>query len=153
MSLQAAVDSTCLIGLERNQQLDFLPKLFTRAYVPPVVVAELGHSVEWLIVKEVSNKALLKALSTQLGAGESAVIALATEVRNAVAVLDDKKARRVAREMGLRMMGTIGLLVKAKLEGVVSQLGPLLGDLDGAGFHLSPELHREALRLAGEEGS
>ena len=153
MSLEAAVDSTCLIGLERIQQLDLLPKLFTHVYAPSVVLAELGHSVEWLIVREVSNDSLLRALSTQLGAGESAVIALATEIQNAVAILDDKKARRVAREMGLRMMGTVGLLVKAKREGVFSQLTPLLQDLDRVGFRLSAELHREALRLAGEEGS
>jgi len=102
-------------------------------------------------VQGVGNESLLKALRTQLDEGESAVIALAAELENSVLVLDDKKARRIGREMGLRVVGTVGLLLRAKRENMVPEVKSLLERLVEGGFRLSRELHREALRVAGED--
>jgi predicted nucleic acid-binding protein len=85
-----------------------------------------------------------------LDEGESAVIALAAELENPAVVLDDKKARRVARQMGLSVVGTVGLLLRAKREHMVPEVKSLLESLARTGFRLSKELHREAVRLAGE---
>jgi predicted nucleic acid-binding protein len=65
-------------------------------------------------------------------------------------VLDDKKARRVARQLGLRLIGTVGVLLQGKQRVAVPTIGLLLGALRDAGFRLSPALERKALRLAGE---
>ena len=107
MSGRAVVDSTCLIALERIERLDLVPRLFSQVFAPPAVVEEFGETPDWLNVQEVVNRTLSEALRTQLGAGESEVIALSTELTDAVAVLDDKKARRVAHEMRLKVMGTV----------------------------------------------
>ncbi len=59
-------------------------------------------------------------------------------------------ARRVARQLGLPLVGTIGLLLQAKTAGLVPLLGPLLEQLRGAGFRLTESLANEVLRKAGE---
>ena len=153
MTARAVIDSTCFIALERIDRLELIPRLFQKVHAPPAVVDEIAHSPDWLLVQGVSNPSLVKALRTQLDEGESAVIALAAELENPVVVLDDKKARRVARQMGLRVVGTVGLLLRAKREHVVPEVKSLLESLERGGFRLSKELHREALRLAGEHTS
>ena len=150
MTARAVIDSTCFIALEHIDRLALIPRLFQKVHAPPAVVDEIAHAPDWLLVQGVSNQSLLKALRTQLDEGESAVIALAAELEDPVVVLDDKKARRVARQMGLRVVGTVGLLLRAKREHMVPEVKSLLESLARGGFRLSKELHREALRLAGE---
>jgi predicted nucleic acid-binding protein len=143
------VDAACLIGLERIGHLDVLPSLFGPILIPPAVANEFGHPLPWLQVQSPANKLVVTALRTFLGGGESETIALAQEV-NALAVLDDKQARRAARQLGLRVKGTVGLLAQAKQEGMIPLLKPLLDALEANGFFMSDGLKEEALRLAGE---
>ncbi len=145
----AVVDAACLIGLERIGHLDILPTLFDPILIPPAVANEFGHPLPWLQVRSPVNKALVTALKTILGSGESEAIVLAQEAQ-ALAVLDDKQARRAARQLGLKVKGTVGLLAQAKQAGVIPLLKPLLNDLEANGFFLSDEVKEEALRLAGE---
>jgi hypothetical protein len=66
-------------------------------------------------------------------------------------ILDDRKARSVARRAGVPVIGTLGVLLLAKRQGVLPRIEPLLAALREARFHMSPALYREALHLAGEE--
>jgi predicted nucleic acid-binding protein len=81
--------------------------------------------------------------------GEAEAIALAAE-RQLRIVLDDRKARDVAFRMGLKVIGTVGILVRAKRTGLIPWLKPLMNELADNGFRLSEDLKREALLLAGE---
>lgn len=150
MNARAVIDSTCFIALERIERLELIPRLFEQVYAPREVVDEIGSAPAWLMVQGVKNQSLHKALRTQLDVGESAVIALAAELENPTVILDEKKARRIARQMGLRVVGTVGLLLRAKREHMVPEVKSLLESLDRGGFRLSKELRREALRLAQE---
>ncbi len=150
MIQNAVSDSTCLIGLERINRLDILAKSFKEVYIPPMIEMETGLSLGWLVVKPVRNTTLVRALTTQVDAGESEVIALALELKEVIVVLDDKKARRMANEMGLQVIGTIGLLLNAKKRSLVGAVKPILEDLNGVGFHISQPLYRTALQLAKE---
>lgn len=145
------VDSTCLIALERIDRLDVLPPLFPDIVVPPAVAEEFGSSPAWMTIRRVSNDLSLAALRTQLYRGEAEAIALAAEIHADRIVLDDKKARRVARELGLHPIGTVGVILRAKRKGVVPHCvphcRPLLDDLMREGFYLSDPLYEEALRL------
>jgi len=147
---RAVTDSTCLIGLARIGQLSLLRSVFAALFAPPAVQAEFGVSVDWLIVRSVSDMRVTTALRTQLDEGEAQVIALAMELDDVFVVLDDKKARRIARQMGLRVIGTLGILLLAKRKGVVTELKPLLNALQQVGFYMTDELYQETLRLAGE---
>ena len=81
--------------------------------------------------------------------GEAEAIALASERASRI-ILDDKQARALAQKLGLKIIGTVGVLVRAKLEGVMPALRPLLDALDANSFRVSKALRDEALRLAGE---
>jgi predicted nucleic acid-binding protein len=81
--------------------------------------------------------------------GEAEAIALARE-RGSKIVLDDRQARLVGSNLGLAIIGTVGVLVKAKHSGIISVLKPVLDDLEANGFYLSSTLKEEALRLVGE---
>ncbi|WP_370623522.1 DUF3368 domain-containing protein [cf. Phormidesmis sp. LEGE 11477] len=143
-------DSTCLIGLERINRLDILPQLYSTFWIPPAVKAEVGFALPWLKVRQVENQTLVNSFRSQIGWGESEAIALALELEAITILLDDKKARRVAEQFDLSMTGTVGMLLKAKRQGVVDMISPILGALGTVEFHISPALRRRALELANE---
>ena len=151
MSDQAVTNSTCLIVLDRIGQLDILPKMFSTIFAPPAVETEVGLSIAWLTIQEVSNLSLVSALQTQLHNGEAYAIALATEIKDSFLILDDKKARRIATQMGLKVIGTVGIFLRAKQQGIISLVKPHLDSLQGVGFHMTDTIYKEALRLAGED--
>lgn len=143
------LDATVLIGLDRIGQLDLIPSLCDPVWVTPEVAAEFGRLQPWMSVQSAPNRALVRSLELTVDAGEASAIALASE-KNSRILLDDRKARIAARQLGLTVTGTVGLLLKAKAAGRISLLLPLIDALDQAGFHLSADLRMEALRLAGE---
>ena len=144
-------NSTCLIALEGIGRLDLLPAVYEEVFAPPAVQAEFGTEIEWLVVKELSNPTVSMALQFQVGKGEAAAIALASEMSDVYIVLDDKKARRVARQMGLKIVGTLGTLLRAKQQGIIAEVCPILEELKSVGFRCSSSLYGEVLRLSGEE--
>lgn len=150
MSQQAVTNSTCLIGLERIGRLDLLPQVFAVVFAPPMVAAEVQSTLTWLRVQSVQNTAVIATLRTQMDAGEAETIALAMELSDVILILDDKKARRVAQQIGLKVIGTAGMLLRAKRQGIITEIKPLLTALIQADFRISNAIIQEALRLAGE---
>ena len=67
-------------------------------------------------------------------------------------LLDERAATRRARTIGLRTLGTLGVLLMAKDRGFVATVKPLLDGLVGAGFRMSDDLHHQILDTAGEVG-
>lgn len=87
----------------------------------------------------------------QIDKSESSAIALALETPNSTVILDDFKARKIAERLGLRFTGTLGVIVKAKLQGEIPSIKPLLEKMHGTNFHLSPELEEMVLQQANEK--
>jgi predicted nucleic acid-binding protein len=149
MKESVVADSTCLIGLERIGRLDLLPIVFEKILVPPAVQKEFGVQVPWLTVSIPSNKPLIESLQLLVDEGEAEAISLANELGWRI-VLDDRYARVIAQRLGLRVIGTIGILLRAKQLPVVAAIRPLIDDLEKNGFYISASLKEEALRRAGE---
>lgn len=149
MKLAAVLDSTCLIALERVARLDLLMALLDPVLAPPAVVSEFGSRPEWLTVVAPSNTGTVAALKLAVDAGEAEAIALAHERRCRI-ILDDRKARAVAGQLGVPVTGTIGILLQAKKAGIIPLLLPLLDALEAHDFRVSRALRTEALRLASE---
>ncbi len=150
MTVKAVTNSTCLIGLERIERLDILPQVFDTVFAPPAVAKEVRTSLDWLRVQAVANPSVTIALRTQMDEGEAEAIALALELENVLLILDDKKARRVAQQMGMKVIGTVGMLLRAKRQGVIAEVKPILLKLTEANFRISQGIIQEALRLSGE---
>ena len=142
-------DSTCLIGLERIDRLDLLSELFEPVVIPPEVAREFGVSLYWLKVETPANDALMMSLKLLIDQGEAEAIALGYEKHWRV-LLDDRQARAVAQQMGLRIIGTVGALVLAKQQSMIPSLRTLLAQLEAHNFYLSADLREEALRLVDE---
>jgi predicted nucleic acid-binding protein len=150
-----------LFYLHRLRQLDLLQKLYTRLLVPEAVVDELqagrdqGEDVpeltgyDWIEVRAVRMPAVVTLIS-DLGAGEAQVLVLALEVPGSLVLLDDRLARAVARIRSIRLTGTAGVLLKAKQEGHISAVAPLLDRLLQLDFRLSDAVKAGILKLAQE---
>ena len=146
MNERIATDSTCLIALERIDHLEILPALFEHVLIPPAVAREFGISFPWLRVESVSDQTLIVALKMMIDDGEAEAIALAQDQKCRI-ILDDRQARSVGRNMGLRVIGTVGILILAKKMKILSAIKPALQNLDDTGFYISVALKKEALRL------
>ena len=145
-------DTSCLIALECARLSVLLGNLYGRVIVPLGVRDEFADVLpEHAEVVAAQNELLVRSLRSSLGKGESEVIALALENEDAVAVLDDLRARRVARDLGVRFTGTAGILLKAKATGRLSSVALALDAMAPSGFRLSDDVRREVLRLAGED--
>lgn len=150
MKALAVADRDCLIGLEHIGRLDLVTAQFTRIIAPPAVIATFAVPLPRLELAAPKNTTLVAALRLQVEAGESEATALAAESAGAEIILDDRKARRIAEEMGLAIVGTAGLILRAKRDGHLPAITPVMNSLTAAGFHIAPALRLEALRRAGE---
>jgi predicted nucleic acid-binding protein len=147
-------------------QIDALPllgRLFTQITIPPEVAEELEAGAEvfgaWrealgaaaIEVLPVANTDLVSELSTTLHAGESAAIALALQVGGSVLIIDEADGRKAATHLGLKIVGTVGILLRAKEQQLIERVEPYLQALrTKAHFWLSDGLYNHALVLAGE---
>lgn len=159
---EAISDTSTLQYLHQLGQLDLLRRLIGHLIVPPAVVEELSvgralglnlpdpETIEWIEVRAPKSAPVLP-LVTDLGAGETEVLALALEHPGTPVILDDGLARHTARRLGLPMTGTLGLLVDAKGAGHVPSVAPMLDQLQSLGFRLDAKTRTHALDLAGEE--
>jgi predicted nucleic acid-binding protein len=136
--------------LGRIDRLDLLAGHFERLVVPRGVAAEVGRLPDWVVVEQVKSPGALASYPPRIHAGEAEVIQLGVENPRAILVLDDWYARDFARHRGLNFLGTVGLLLRAKRDGRLEALLPVLDELAKADFRVSRLVRDEALRLAGE---
>lgn len=128
-------DTTPIITLIKLQRLDLLEKLFGSVMVPSAVYDELTANprfeketeivIECNFLKccEVKNRQSIKFLREIVGldAGESEAIALSDEQSADLLVIDERKGRRVAQKLGLKITGTIGILIQSFDNGLISK--------------------------------
>jgi uncharacterized protein len=148
--------------LYQLELLHILPTLAGRIIVPPAVVEELEAgralgvslpdltTLNWAVIRKPASESALP-LITDLGPGETQVLMLALEMREAVVVLDDAFARRVAETLSIRLTGTLGLLLDAKRAGLIPAVRPLLDQLEVLRFRVAANTRAAVLKLAGEE--
>ena len=86
----------------------------------------------------------------QIDKGEASAIALALEIADSIIILDDYKARKVAEKLGLTITGTIGVIIKAKLMGIIPSIKPCLAKIKNTDFRLSDDIELQAIKEAGE---
>ena len=164
MNRNVISDTGPLIALARAGKLDLLLRLYGGVRVPPAVHAELAvrsgypganslaraFDAGWMTVQALSNRTLATKLALLLDAGEAEAIALAARPDTRFLLIDESRGRKVARAHGISAAGVAGLLLVAKSRGMLSAVGPVLEEISGAGYFLSPRLVSEVLTRAGE---
>jgi len=135
-------DTSCLIALSNINLLEILNKLYEVILITPEVASEYGESLpEWITVKAVNDTGKLKAFNRFIDLGESSAIALALETEDAVLIVDDKEARIFASNLGLRITGTLGILIRAYNKGIITDLSEAISQLRKTGFHLPSNIN------------
>jgi uncharacterized protein len=146
-------NSSPLIALEQIGHLLLLESLFGEVWVPEAVVQEVIPSVSLPpFVKPcvLHHPQAARLLQVNLGPGESEAIALALQEQARLIILDDRPARRAAQGLGLRVVGTLGILLAAKQHGLISDIKSRITALEHYHFHVSPTLVKQVLISAGE---
>ena len=115
------------------------------------VGAKLIAAADWISVRQVADTDFLCLLKNELDPGESEAIALAKEMKSDLILLDERDARKIARSLSLKVLGTVGLLIQAKRVGKIMSLKEMLDRLrNEAQFRISDSLYNLALRTVGE---
>lgn len=156
-------DTTPIIALIKINRIDLLEKLFDEVLIPEAVFDELTTNSffanETAIVKSstflkktsVQNKKSLQILQAASGLddGESQAIILADELKSDVLIIDEKKGRKVAQQLGITITGTIGILIQAHDEGMISsdEIKQYLEQLKNSNIRLSDSLIQQALAM------
>jgi uncharacterized protein len=151
--MRCVSNASPLIGLNQIARLDLIDALYSEVLVPAAVARETAGSVRlppWIGVHSVPRNDVLTVDLSSLDAGEAEVIALALELGDAEVLIDERAGRRLAMRAGLRVTGTVGLLVEAKQEGLIERVRPLIDDLRTFGFFLSDALYEAVLLDTGE---
>jgi len=156
----AIINASPLIFLSRSRHLDLLRTVADEIWVPEPVATEIQQrgshdltaqaivNTNWLITKPVSS---ISATITEwrLGAGESAVLALALEQQRD-AILDDLAGRKCAATLSIPVRGTLGIVLVAKQRGFIPKARPVIEDMMQAGLYLSRKVLDKALTRVGE---
>jgi predicted nucleic acid-binding protein len=149
-------DTSPLIALHQIGQLSLLKSLFTDVQIPSAVAQETAPTLpvlpSWIVTRELTQPIGSDILRASLGRGESEALGLALELKAKLVIVDDRPARRLALGLGIPVVGTVGILLRAKAIGVVASVRPLIDKLLEVGFHLSPAIREKVLTDAGEQG-
>lgn len=157
-------DSSVLIALSAIGQLSVIcARCPDGVLVPSAVwreVVEEGRdrpgareisTAKWISMGQIKDNAFVQYLKMGLDDGEAEAIGLAREVNAGLVLLDERAARDVAKGLGLKVLGTIGLLIWAKRAGRVKNLRQLLDRLQGeANFRIGKTVYANALQEADE---
>lgn len=153
-------DTNIIIDFSKINQLYLLKDIFSNVMIANEVKEELfageetgaGESDiikainEWITIKEVKNKLALESLKIHIGAGEAASIILYMETNSNLLAINDLKARGIASAMGVKIIGTLGILRLAKDRGILKQIKPLLDELRKVGAYISNVLYNRILK-------
>lgn len=161
MTENAVVNASPLILLSKIGRASLLTKLFDEVVVPNAVWKEIvvGGENEPAAALPSSLRNLtrvnVEAASPEvarcnLGDGETEVLTFALIEPTYRAVVDDKAARTCAKDLGIRILGTGGLLILAKRKRFIPSVETELRKLVECGLWLSPEVMRLLLSKAGE---
>lgn len=136
-------------------QLGLLQKLYDQVVIPQFVQSEIiaGKIAipNWIQVKRVATTPTVISLQFQLDRGEAEAIALALELNADLLLIDERKGRVAASQLGIRVVGILGLLVEAKQRDFVSAIKPIVDDLiRQAGFWVRNDLYNRVLQSVNE---
>ena len=162
--MKVVTNSTPLIELSKINRLDLIRDVYGKILIPEevyveVVIDGIGQpgaaevkAAEWIYRQTITDTDQVRILQSQqsLHLGECATIILAQELDAEQVILDDYAARREATARRLPVIGTVGVLLIAKTQGVIPTVRPILDNLRAQGTRISQNLYYQAIARAGE---
>ena len=154
------VHSTPVIGLANIGRLDVLRQMYGTITIPqavfdeiksPSVQRQVNANRDWIRVEQINDASQKQMYRAKLHAGEVEVMILAQEKKADLVILDDNAAKKTAKFLGLRVIGTLGILVLAKKRGYIKEVSPVLDALKRDSFFVSNDLCDLVLKQADEK--
>jgi uncharacterized protein len=156
-------DTSVILNLCRVQQDRLLQQLYHRVLIPSRVALEFENLAgtmprfsglvlpEWIGVVPDPVPLPNKIMQANLDAGEAAAIALCLNEKADAILMDEALGRMVAEQLGLRVIGILGVLVQSRHQGLLLKVQDVLNQLEkDANFWMSPHLRARVLRSVGE---
>lgn len=153
-----AVNTGPLVGLVACDGLELLHRLHAQVVATPAGVREFTRGSAQLAARALPPWLEIQALAAPIPAmlrahldeGEASAIAVALERDVRLVAIDERRGRLVAREMGLRVTGSLGVLLRAKRLGLIDAVAPRLDAMRRAGIWMADALIRKVLAEAAE---
>jgi predicted nucleic acid-binding protein len=137
--------------LDKIGQIGLLKSIFGKVIITKEILQEFQKELpsffEVIIPKDQNYQRILE---TSLDPGEASAIALALEYPDSLLIIDELKGRREAKSLGLKVTGTIGVIILAKQLGQVHSIKSLFKEIEKTNFRINKDLIAEALRKCGE---
>ncbi|MEM7537669.1 MAG: DUF3368 domain-containing protein [Chloroflexota bacterium] len=155
-------NATPLIAFARIQRLDLLRQVVGSLVIPEMVAEEIrgyrgGQYAEidlkresWITVQSVKSQTQVRLLLPTLDQGEAEVITLALEQKAKLVLIDELTGRKVAESLHLSVMGSVGILIRAKQMGIIPTVRPLLDEMVNRGIRYSQRFITSVLQQIGE---
>ena len=155
------VNSTPLISLCKVGLLDLLKKQYGEITIPEAVFQEVSRkndivreqisSSDWIHIEKIRETKSRRMYKAKLHDGEVEVMILAQEHEGEhLVVIDDGPARKTADYLGLTLTGTIGVLIKAKINGHIDAVMPVIKEMERNGIYISNDLKARVKRISKE---
>jgi len=154
-------DASPLIALSRAKLLHLLKELFGEIYVSPEVFEETVRkdkpgekdirNSSWIKKEPIKNRKLInKYLTGSLSVADATVICLAQEKAADLVLIDEPDLRKMAKREKLPFIGTVGILVLSKKEGLIESVKKSLIKLIKQGFRIKKSVYESILKEIGE---
>ena len=154
-------DSSPLISLSKIKYFSLLKDLFNKIIIPSAVFQEIVITGEgkpgaketnkslnkWIKIAKVKDSLAVQVLLSELERGEAESIILAKELNADLLLIDDDKAKTKAKLSGLRVRGTVGILVMGYEAGLVRNLEQSLNELQKKGFWIEEKILKEVTEM------
>ena len=159
--LKVVSNTTPLISLLKLGRLDVLMELYQEILIPTAVFEEIEvgknksfyrnlSNIDWINIIKIENEDARRYF-LDLDKGEAEAIILATEIGADLIIMDEKLGRFHAKHADLKVTGTVGVLIKAKREGIINELKPLLFELRAKDVWISEKFIDEILSQVHEK--
>ena len=151
MSSIVISDASCLIALNNIDSLNILMDLYNEVIITNEVKNEFGESLpNWINIVKVQDLQKKRELEEVLDLGEASSIALSLEIEDSILIIDERKGRKVASSLNIKIIGTIGVLILAHKKGLIKDLITVILKLVNSGFRLSDNLLNRIIEQFGK---
>lgn len=155
-----------ILNLAIIEELSLLREQFGEVLIPGAVLEELrveenlpgsqgvrdAIKAGWIRIEAVKQDPLVTAMQRDLDKGEAEAIALAIQVNAEWVLMDERDGRKAARSMKLKVIGVLGILLKARRGGRLRSLKQAMDRLrEKAGFYVREDLSSAIIREGEEE--
>lgn len=160
--LKVISNATPLIALNKIGKLDLLKQIYGEIIIPYAVYEEviLESNIKdsndfvkesgFINIMNIKNEEAKRLFVTSLHKGEVEVMILAKEMEADICVIDDLLARKYAKYYNIKITGTIGIFLKAKELGIITNIKPIMDELISSGIYIDNKLYNRVLEIAKE---